>query len=347
MKKLSVLDQSPVSEGSTPAEALVQTVLLAQEAERLGYHRFWVSEHHAAPGLAGSSPEILIAHLAAVTSSIRIGSGGVLLTHYSAYKVAENFRVLEGLSPGRIDLGIGRAPGGAALATRALQENQLRDLDRYEEQIQDLISYLYNRFDPAHRFAGLHVTPAVPTAPEIWLLGSSIGSSSLSAKLGTGFAFAQFINGDGGSAAVKEYKKNFRSSEVIGSPRCIVAVFVVCAETSEEADRLASSMDLSLILLEKGHVSTGTPTVEQALAYKYTPYDMFRIHDNRKRMVVGSPESVREQLEALAELYQCEEIMIANLIHSFPDKLKSLQLVAKACGLQSSVNLLSDGDRLR
>ncbi|WP_307585775.1 LLM class flavin-dependent oxidoreductase [Paenibacillus wynnii] len=333
MKKLSVLDQSPVSEGSTPAEALAQTALLAQEAERLGYHRFWVSEHHSAPGLAGSSPEVLIAHLAAVTSSIRIGSGGVLLPHYSAYKVAENFRVLEGLNPGRIDLGIGRAPGGAALATRALQENQLRNIDRYEEQIQDLIYYLYNQPEPGHRFAGLQVTPAVPTAPEIWLLGSSRGSSLLSAKLGTGFAFAQFINGDGGSAAVSEYKKNFQSSELIGSPRCIVAVFVVCAETSEEADRLASSMDLSLILLEKGHVSTGTPTVEQALAYNYTPYDMFRIHDNRKRMVVGSPESVREQLEALAELYQCEEIMIANLIHSFPNKLKSLQLVAKACGL--------------
>lgn len=334
IKKLSVLDQSPVSEGSTPAEALAQTALLAQEAERLGFHRFWVSEHHSAPGLAGSSPEVLMSHLAAVTSSIRIGSGGVLLPHYSAYKVAENFRVLEGLYPGRIDLGIGRAPGGAALATRALQENQIRNIDRYKEQIEDLASYLYKQPDPSHRFAGLQATPAISTAPEMWLLGSSSGSSSLAAKLGTGFAFAQFINGDGGSGAVKEYKEKFSSSEILPSPRCLVAVFAVCAESSEEADRLASSMDLSLILLEKGHVSTGTPSVERAMSYHYTPYDMFRIHDNRKRMVVGSPESVREQLEALAKQYQCEEIMIANLIHSFPDKLKSLQLIAKACGLQ-------------
>ena len=334
IKKLSVLDQSPVSEGSTPAEALAQTALLAQEAERLGYHRFWVSEHHSAPGLASSSPEVLMAHLAARTSSIRIGSGGVLLPHYSAYKVAENFRVLEGLYPGRIDLGIGRAAGGAAMATQALQENQFRNMDRYEQQVQDLISYLYLPSDPDHRFAGLQVTPVVSTSPELWLLGSSIGSSSLSAKLGTGFAFAQFINGEGGSGAVQGYKKDFRPSGASAAPRCIVAVFAVCAETSEEANHLASSMDLSLVLLEKGHVSTGTPSVERARAYPYTPYDMFRIHDNRKRMVVGSAESIREQLEELSERYQCDEIMIANLIHNFPDKLKSLQLIAKACGLQ-------------
>ena len=333
LKRLSVLDQSPVSEGSTPAEALAQTALLAQEAERLGYHRFWVAEHHSAPGLASSSPEVLMAHLAAVTTSIRIGSGGVLLPHYSAYKVAENFRILEGLHPGRMDLGIGRAPGGAALATRALQENQLRDSDRYEEQVRDLITYLYNPSDSTHRFAGLQATPVVPTAPEIWLLGSSIGSSSLSAKLGTGFAFAQFINGDGGIGAVKEYKRDFCSSLIFEKPRPLVAVFAVCAETSEEADALASSMDLSLILLEKGHVSTGTPSVERAKSYTYTPYDLFRIHDNRKRMVVGSPESVREQLESLSEQYDCEEIMIASLIHNFPDKLKSLRLIAEACGI--------------
>jgi len=334
MIKLSVLDQSPVSEGSTPAEALAQTAYLAREAERLGYHRFWVSEHHFAPGLAGSSPEVLMAHLGAVTSSIRIGSGGVLLPHYSAYKVAENFRVLEGLYPGRIDLGIGRAPGGGALAAMALQENQHRGLDRYEQQVEDLITYLHDAADGSHRFAGLQATPVIPTAPEIWMLGSSSGSASLSAKLGTGFAFAQFINGDGGLGAVGEYRKNFRASRVFKDSHCLVAVFAVCAGTADEADQLASSMDLSLILLEKGHISTGTPSVERAQSYVYTPYDMFRIQENRRRMVIGSPEGVREQLEELSGLYQCDEIMIASLIHSFPDKLKSLQLIAEACGLQ-------------
>ncbi|MRN54195.1 LLM class flavin-dependent oxidoreductase [Paenibacillus monticola] len=335
MIKLSVLDQSPVSEGTSPAEALAQTAILAREAERLGYHRFWVSEHHSAAGLAGSSPEVLMAHLAAVTTTIRIGSGGVLLPHYSAYKVAENFRVLEALYPRRIDLGVGRAPGGAALVTRALQEqHQLRSSDHYEQQVEDLITYLYNKVDPAHRFAGLTATPAIATAPEIWLLGSSKDSAALSAKLGTGFAFAQFINGAGGSEAVKAYQHRFQPSPVTQNPRSLVAVFAVCAETSEQADQLASSMDLSLVLLEKGHVSTGTPSVEKAQSYPYTPYDMFRIQDNRKRMVIGSPEDVRAQLEALAEQYQCEEVMIASIMYSFADKLKSLQLIAEVCGLQ-------------
>lgn len=330
MLKLSVLDQSPVSEGSSPAEALAQTALMAQEAERLGYHRYWVSEHHSAPGLAGSSPEILMAHLAAVTSSIRIGSGGVLLPHYSAYKVAENFRVLEALYPGRMDLGVGRAPGGAALAMRAIQENQVRNDDHYEEQVEDLITYLHDLADPSHRFAGLQVTPVVPTTPEIWLLGSSKDSAALSAKLGTGFAFAQFINGSGGIEAMKVYQQSFQTSLEALQPRSLVSVFAVCAETAEEADRQASSMDLAHVLLEKGHVSTCTPSVETALSYKYTPYDMHRILSHRKQMVVGTPESVREQIETLAELHQCQEVMIASTIHSFPDRLKSLRLIAEA-----------------
>ncbi|ASA24580.1 LLM class flavin-dependent oxidoreductase [Paenibacillus donghaensis] len=335
MIRLSVLDQSPVSEGSSPAEALAQTSLLAREAEQLGYHRFWVSEHHAASGLAGSSPEVLMAHLGAVTTKLRIGSGGVLLPHYSAYKVAENFRVLEGLYPGRIDLGAGRAPGGGGLATRALQENhQGRELDRYEQQLQDLQGYLQDETGPDHRFAGLLASPAVDTAPELWLLGSSKDSAALAAKQGMGFVFAQFINGDGGAEAVKAYVQSFRPSVADSKPRAMVAVFAVCAETAGEADRLASSIDLALVLLEKGHASTRTPSPEIAQSYKYAPFDLFRIQENRRRMVVGTPAEVKSQLEVLAESYQCEEIMVASLIHSFPDKLKSLQLIASACGLQ-------------
>ncbi|WP_019914932.1 LLM class flavin-dependent oxidoreductase [Paenibacillus sp. HW567] len=330
--KLSILDQSPVSEGSTPAEALAQTASLAREAERLGYHRFWVSEHHGARGLAGSSPEVLMAHLAAVTSTIRIGSGAVLLPHYSAYKVAENFRLLEALYPGRIDLGLGRAPGGGALAARALQENRTGGAEFYELQIRDLITYLHGAADSSHRFAGLEATPSISSAPEIWLLGSSRDSAALSARLGTGFAFAQFINGDGGKEAVQDYRGSFRPSPA-AAPRSLVAVFAACAETSEEAGRLASSMELSLVLLEKGHVSTGTPSVETALNYKYTPYDRFLISDNRRRMVTGSPEEVRQQFIALTEKYSCDEIMFATVMHSFEDKLKSLRLIAEACGL--------------
>jgi len=334
MIKLSVLDQSPVSEGRSPAEALAETSMLAQEADRLGYHRFWVSEHHYAPGLAGSSPEVLMAHLAAVTSWVRIGSGGVLLPHYSAYKVAENFRVLEGLYPGRIDLGVGRAAGGSSLAVRALQENRVNDTNDYEQQIKDLIGYLHDKADSAHRFAGLQATPVVPTAPEIWMLGSSSSGATLAGRLGSGFAFAQFINGNGGASAIKEYRNAFHATAFSPEPHALAAVFAVCAETSEEADELASSMDLSLILMEKGHISTGTPTVARAKTYNYSPYDRFCIQDNRKKMVIGSPDSVKEQLKKLAETYSCNEIMIASHIHSFEDKLKSLRLIAEACGLQ-------------
>lgn len=335
--KLSILDQSPVSAGSSPAESLAQTAMLAREAERLGYHRFWVSEHHGAPGLAGSSPEVLMAHLAAVTSSIRIGSGAVLLPHYSAYKVAENFRVLEALYPGRIDLGVGRAAGGGAPAAKALQDNRVNPegVDRYEEQLKELIAYLHDhrQAETALRYEGLQVTPAVSTAPELWLLGSSGDSAALSARLGTGYAFAQFINGNGGAEAVQAYRDSFAPSPAAAVPRSLVAVFAACAGTSEEADQLAASMDLSLVLLEKEHLSTEMPSVETALNYTYTPYDRFSIKENRKRMVVGSPGEVREQLQALAEHYQCGELMLSSHIHCFEDKLKSLRLIAEACGL--------------
>ncbi|MFD1776784.1 LLM class flavin-dependent oxidoreductase [Paenibacillus rhizophilus] len=333
MIKLSVLDQSPVSEGSSPAEALAQTAALAQEAERLGYFRFWVAEHHFAPGLAGSSPEVLMAHLAAVTSSIRIGSGGILLPHYSAYKVAENFRVLQALYPGRIDLGIGRAAGGGVLAVRALQEYGKAGPDHYSLQIADLIAYLNNGADLHHRFAGLQAMPVVASPPEIWLLGSSRDSAELAARLGTGLAFAHFINFSEGEAAMAAYRAHFCPSPLLLKPQGMVAVFAACAETAEEADRLASSMDLSAVLLDKTHVSTPTPSVESALSYPYTPYEKHIVNENRKHILVGSPEEIRDQLLEICARFGCEEVIIASVMHDFSDKLKSYRLIAEACGL--------------
>ncbi|GAB6991233.1 LLM class flavin-dependent oxidoreductase [Paenibacillus pini] len=334
MIKLSILDQSTISEGSTPAEALAQTAKMAQEAEKLGYHRFWVSEHHFASSLAGSSPEVLISHLAARTSTLRVGSGGVMLPHYSSYKVAENFRVLEGLYPGRIDLGLGRAPGGMPLATRALQEGKMRTGDRYAEQIDDLIAYLTDSLSPEHPFAGLEATPLIDTIPEMWMLGSSGGSAGIAAQRGTGFAFAQFINGSGGSDVMRWYQQNFKPSAIHPTPQSLVAVFAVCAETEEEASRLASSMDLSLVLLEKGGKSLGTPSVEKALAYPYSPYDHIRIQENRKRVIVGSPEQIKQYIERLCNEYNTEEIMVSSIIHNFDDKVKSFRLIAEAMGVK-------------
>ncbi|MGW8958347.1 LLM class flavin-dependent oxidoreductase [Paenibacillus sp. NPDC055715] len=336
MIQLSILDQSPVLEGMTHAQALHKTAELAIEAERLGYHRFWVSEHHSASNLAGSSPEVLISHLAARTSAIRVGSGGVMLPHYSAYKVAENFRVLEGLYPGRMDLGLGRAPGGMPVATRALQEGKIRNgVDLYPEQLDDLLAYLHDNTGSEHRFGSLQAMPLVETVPEMWLLGSSGDSAELAAERGVGFAFAQFINGAGGTKAIQEYQEHFKPSQHSDRPRSLVAVFAICADTEEEANRLASSMDLSLVLLEQGMRSGGTPSVEKALAYPYTPYDRMRIRENRKRMVVGSPEQVKHQMEQLSEDYHTQEIMVTSMIYDFDAKMKSIRLMAEAFGLRS------------
>lgn len=331
MIHLSILDQSPISVGGTAAEALAGTSRLVKEAERLGYRRFWVSEHHFAQALAGSSPEVLISHLAGQTTSIRVGSGGVMLPHYSPYKVAENFKVLEGLYPDRIDIGLGRAPGGMPLATRALQEDKMIDgVDHYPEQLDDLIGYLHDATGEEHRFAGLLATPVLATAPEMWLLGSSGDSAVIAARRGAGFAFAQFINGSGGIAAVEAYKRMFEPSILGDEPRVIVAIFVVCAETEERANEVASSLDLSLLLLDKGERGKwrGTPSIAQAKEYPYGPYDQIRIAENRKRMIVGDPKQVKEQLLEMSERYGSSELMLVTTAHDFEDKLKSYRLIA-------------------
>ncbi|UQZ84767.1 Limonene 1,2-monooxygenase [Paenibacillus konkukensis] len=329
--RLSVLDQSPIAEGSTASEALAQTARLAQETEKLGYHRFWVSEHHFTISLAGSSPEVLISHLAAKTKKIRIGSGGVMLPHYSAYKVAENFRLLEALYPGRIDLGIGRAPGGMPLATMALQEGKTGTLDKYPEQLEDLIAYLHDTLGDSHRFAGLRATPVMDSAPQLWLLGSSGESARLAARTGAGFAFAQFINGYGGADEMRGYQRQFQPSVLGERPSSLLAVFVICGETEEEANDLASSLDLTLLLLEKGRSSQqGTPSIDKAKRYPYTPFDLSRIEDNRKRMIVGTPEQVKERMLRLAERYGTGEMMVVTITHDFEARLKSYRLLADA-----------------
>lgn len=327
--KLSVLDQSPIAEGMSPQEALNHTVKLAQHTEKLGFERFWVSEHHDSTSLAGSSPEVLIAHLAQNTSRIRVGSGGVMLPHYSSYKVAENFRLLEGLNPNRIDLGLGRAPGGMPMATMALHDGKPRDVNRYPEQIDDLLGYLTDSLPDAHPYQGLTAAPIIKTMPEVWMLGSSPSSAMLAAQKGLPYTFAQFINGEGGPQYTQAYRNNFVPSEYLKEPKNIVAVFAICAETDEEAERVASSIDLSILMIEQGMRSNGTPSPEKAAAYQYTPFEAMRVRENRKRMVVGGPEKVKEKLLALSEQYQTDEIMLVSITYDFQDKLKSFELIAK------------------
>ncbi len=315
-------------------EALQNTIRLAQETDKLGYTRFWVSEHHFSRSLAGSSPEVLISALAANTTNQRIGSGGVMLPHYSSYKVAENFKVLEALFPNRIDLGLGRAPGGTHLATKALQENKKAYLDEYPQQIDDLITYLYDLADENFLYPNLRATPKIETAPELWLLGSSGGSALLAAQKGAGYAFAQFINGEGGAEVVRYYKDRFKPSLVNQIPQTLLAIFVICADTDEESERLAVSSDLAILLIEKGMLLDGLPTPEQARQYSYSGYDRLRIKENRKRMIVGRKEKVKDDILTLSALYETDEIMLVSLIGDMEAKIHSFQLLAQAFDLK-------------
>ncbi|CAI6047191.1 LLM class flavin-dependent oxidoreductase [Cohnella sp. JJ-181] len=313
MLKLGVLDQSPVLSGGDAARALYDTVELAKLAERLGYSRFWVSEHHNAPGLAGSSPEVLLAAVGAGTSRIRIGSGGVLLPHYSPYKVAENFKLLEGLYPGRIDLGIGRAPGGMPLVSRAMGREAGKDKEAgFVNALRELAAYLGSGppLGQGHPLSGLAATPAVRTIPEPWLLGSSGHSAQVASAMGAGFAFAHFINGQGGQSAAREYRRNFRPGPLGSEPRVAVCVFVVCAADDREAERAAAPLDLRLLLNDKGDYGRPVPTVEQALHHPYSAPDRARIAENRRRMIVGGPERVGRMLSGLAASYGADEAIL-------------------------------------
>ena len=330
--KLGILDHTHLSEGRSAADALAEAVELAKEAERLGYERFWVSEHHGSPSLASSSPEILIAHVAAATSRIRVGAGGVMLPHYSAYKVAENFRLLEALHPNRIDLGLGRAPGGMPLATRALQEGKLRDphLDLYPQQVDDLIGYLHDALPADHRFAGLRASPSIPTAPEIWLLGSSDGSARIAAEKGTAYAYAQFFGIPVGAAATRLYREGFRPSSLNAEPRVMVAVLVICAETEEEANRLASSHELFFLRLEQGQELPWLPSVETAEKTPYSPFELDVIRHRRQFRIIGNPAQVRERVLQIQREYLADEIMIACPIHDFAKRLHAIRLIREA-----------------
>ncbi len=326
--KYSVLDQSPISEGSSPEEALKQTAMLAQQAEKWGYTRFWVSEHHDAVTLAGSSPEILIAHLGAVTNTIRLGSGGVMLPHYAPFKIAENFKLLEALYPGRIDAGIGRAPGGMPRASYALNEGKKRDTSQFPTQIDDLRMYLTDSIPKDHPYHGMKVTPITANHPPIWILGSSINSALLAAEKGLPYLFAHFINGEGGQVFAQDYRKQFAPYD--GSkPYVGFAIFVVCQETQEQAEQVASSIDLALSMGAQGMPSKGTPSPDKAFDYPYSKFEKLLVAENRHRMVVGTPRQVVDRLHTLASEYGADEVMLVSSAYDFNDKLKTFQLIAK------------------
>ncbi|MNI09277.1 Limonene 1,2-monooxygenase [compost metagenome] len=339
MLKLSILDQSPVMTGNTHREALSQTLQLAQAADSWGYTRYWVAEHHNSIGLASSSPEVLISTLAARTSRIRVGSGGVLLPHYSAYKVAENFRVLDALYPGRIDLGIGRAPGGTPHTAKALRDGKadiFEGLDRFPEQLVDLRAFLTDTIPAGHRYEGIAASPFIPTVPQMWLLGSTGQSGVYAAGLGAAFCFAHFINGSGGVDVVRKYVQEFQPSSLNVVPQAMAGVYVVCADSSEEAERQAAVVDLMLLKTEKG-MQGSVPTLVETERYPYTEGDRLRIQDNRSRMIVGEPKHVQGRLQQLAAAYRIDEVMVITSTADFAARLRSYELLAEVCGLKAQV----------
>jgi len=326
---LSVLDQSPIRTGMVPADAIQETIRLAQAADRLGYRRYWVAEHHSSEGLAGSSPEILIGQVAARTERIRVGSGGVMLSHYSSLKVAENFRVLETLYPGRIDLGIGRAPGSDRVTAQALAHGPgALGIEHFPAQIRDVIGWLHNHMDPSHPFAGVRAMPVGPTAPEVWLLGSSADSASYAAHFGTAFSFAHFINSNGGDEITRMYRGYFRPSEWLAEPRVSVGVFVICADTEAEARRLARSRELSMARRYTGQ-SGPFPTVAEAETHLWTPYELAIVEQTRNRYFVGAPEQIRDQLQAVAADFEAEELVVVTITEDERSRLRSYELLAE------------------
>ena len=336
MLALSVLDQSPIRAGGTARQALAETVELARACERLGYRRYWLAEHHATEGFAGTAPEVLIAHVAAATSTIRVGSGGVMLSHYSPLKVAEQFRLLETLHPGRIDLGIGRAPGADSRTTMALALGAMRpDIDRFPQQLADLIGYLSDALPADHPFAQVRAMPTPGTTPEVWLLGSSGQSAAYAAALGCPFSYAHFINDRGGAEVMRAYRDRFRPSRWSSVPRGSVGVFVICADSDAEAQRLAASRDLWRLRLDRGELWP-IPTIEDSEAYPYSDIDRRRIAAHRQRMVIGAPEQAKAKLDALAQAYRVDELVIVTITYDFLARRRSYELLAEAFGLPSS-----------
>lgn len=325
---LSILDQAPISVGMTALDALHASIELAELGDRLGYSRFWMAEHHDLSGLACPSPDVMLGIIGAKTSNIRIGSGAVLLPHYKPFKIAETYNLLATLYPDRVDLGIGRAPGGSAEVTMALSDNFLENVRNMPDSLDNLLHFLHNNFPKNHMNAKINPSPVPKTPPKPWLLGTSEKSAILAAEKGMAYAFGHFMSAHEGPAIVRKYINDFSGEQGSSKPEVIVTVSVICAETSEEAEELALSGKLWSVKRAKGE-DVGIPTVEEAKDYPYSPEEFDSIKKSKQKTIIGNPQEVKHQLESLQKLYNANELMIVSLTHSTKAKLKSYQLIAK------------------
>jgi len=324
--KLSILDQAPISTNQTARDALLGSVKLAQAGEQLGYTRFWIAEHHDLPGLACSVPEVMLSYIGAKTSKIRIGSGAILLPHYKPYKVAEIFNMLATLFPDRIDIGIGRAPGGSAQVTNALSDNFLQNVYKMPILVKDLLHFLDDDYPSENNYEKIHASPIPTISPRPWLLGTSKKSALLAAEYGMSYTFGLFMSDQEGQEIIQEYKKAFQPRKEWHTPQVILTVSAICAETTEKAEELALSSLVWSLQKEEGERNNGFPSIEEAKDYLKThPQSL-----NKNKMIIGNPQEVKKQLMDLQALYGADEIMIVTITHSLQDKIRSYELIAKA-----------------
>jgi luciferase family oxidoreductase group 1 len=321
--KLSILDQSPVISGLGARRAIEETLALARRADALGFHRYWLAEHHAIAALADPCPEILLARLGAETKRIRIGTGGVLLPYYSAFRTAESFRMLEALYPGRIDLGIGRAPGGDQRTALAVGGGRFPDAGHFPQQVAEVAALLEGSHRP------VRLQPEVDTVPQVWLLGSSDYSGALAAELGLPFAFAHFINSRGGDAVSRMYREAYRPSGRFPEPQVIVCTFAILADTDEEAERLAASIDLRRLHMAL-NIDSPVPTLEEAEKHRYSEEERRYVLSQRSRAVIGSPKKAKTELQAMVERYAADELMVLTITGDYATRLRSYELLFEA-----------------
>jgi luciferase family oxidoreductase group 1 len=327
--RLSVLDQSPIAEGHTAADALRNTLDLAQACDRFGYDRYWLAEHHASPGLAGAAPEALIGPVALATSRIRVGSGGIMLPHYSPFKVAETFALLAALAPGRIDLGIGRAPGSDQRTAFALQRDRSRRMpaDDFPHHLAETVAYLDRTMPADHAFAPLQETlPRGGGEIEVWLLGSSPDSAMWAAEAGLPYCIADFINSDAVPLA-DLYRRHFKPGR-ISAPQLTVAIWTIAAPTRDEAERLSLPSQMMFAHLLRGEL-IAVPSVERAEAWAATQ----PAPPHRRRRALGTPGEVRQQLDDVARLYGADELMLVNILPDHAARVRSYELIAAEYGL--------------
>lgn len=342
--KLSVLDQSTASKGLTQDAAIRETLELARLCDALGYHRYWVSEHHNTGNIVGTAPEILMAAIAATTPRIRVGSAGVMLPHYSSLKVAEQFRVLEAIAPGRIDLGVGRAPGSDQKTAFALNPNT-GNAEDFPQQVYELEKWVSGApLDPRHPFRTIKAHPTGPTSPELWILGSSDYGAQLAAHFGLPYAFAYFFtDGHGVEQALDLYRRNYKPSERFPQPQATICVWALAADSEDEARHLATSREHSRILRDVGIREALVPP-DEAAAYPYTDAQRAKIESMRRKAFVGTAEQVRTKLTALAESLGLDELVVVTWTYEPAPRHRSYELLAQAFGVKPAIAANASGD---